>query len=86
MDNTYYLLTESEVIAGKSQREVLMFWPRYRSIQYIKELVWDFPVLTEWTRFISYLLYGVFIMDLSLWPIKTNNWSADNFKKNTSPQ
>ena len=25
-------------------------------------------------------------MDLSLRSIKTNNWSADNFKKNTSPQ
>ena len=25
-------------------------------------------------------------MDLSLQSIKTNNWSADNFKKNTSPQ
>ena len=25
-------------------------------------------------------------MDLSLWSIKTNNWSADNFKKNTPPQ
>ena len=81
MDNTYYLLTESEVIAGKSQSKVLMFWPRYRSIQYIKALVWDFPVMTEWTRFISYLFYGLFIMDLSLQPIKTNNWSADNFKK-----
>ena len=22
-------------------------------------------------------------MDLSLWSIKTNNWSADNFKKKT---
>ena len=27
------------------------------------------------------LLYGLFIMDLSLWSIKTNNWSADNLKK-----
>ena len=25
-------------------------------------------------------------MDLSLRPIKTNNWLADNFLKNTSPQ
>ena len=38
MDNTYYLLTESEVITGKSQTEVLMYGPRYRLIQYIKVL------------------------------------------------
>ena len=27
------------------------------------------------------LIYGLFIMDLSLRSIKTNNWSADNFKR-----
>ena len=43
-------------------------------------------IITEQTRSISYLLYGLFIMDLSLRSIKTNNWSADKFKKNTSPQ
>ena len=26
--------------------------------QYIKTSVWDFPVMTEWTRLISYLLNG----------------------------
>ena len=30
------------------------------------------------------LLYGIFIMDLSLRSIKTNNWSADNFKKHVT--
>ena len=39
------------------------------------------PVMTERTRLISYLLYGLFTMDLSLRSIKTNNRSADNFKK-----
>ena len=47
----------------------------------IKAWVWDFPVMTERTRLISYLLYGLFIMDLSLRSIKTNNWSADKCKK-----
>ena len=37
--------------------------------------------MTERTRLISYLLYGLFTMDLSLRSIKTNNRSADNFKK-----
>ena len=27
MNNTYHLLTESEVITGKSQTEALMYWP-----------------------------------------------------------
>ena len=39
----YHLLTESEVITGKSQTKA-----------------WDFPVMTEWTRLTSYLLYGLF--------------------------
>ena len=30
------------------------------------------------------LLYGIFIMDLSRRSIKTNNWSADNFKKHVT--
>ena len=37
--------------------------------------------MTERMRLISYLLYGIFIMDLSLPPIITNQWSADNLKK-----
>ena len=48
--------------------------------QYIKVSVWDFPVKTKQTRLISYLLYGLVIMDLSLRPIKTNTWWVDNFK------
>ena len=70
-------------------------WDHYREIsdwgldvlteqkwgQYIKAIVWDFPVITEQMRLISYLLYGLFIMDLGLQSIKTNNWSADDFKK-----
>ena len=27
-----YLITESEVVTGKSQTEVLPYWPRYRSV------------------------------------------------------
>ena len=46
--------------------------------------VWDFPVMTKWTRLISYLLYGLFIVDLILQSIKTNNRSADNFKKHVT--
>ena len=42
--------------------------------------------MTERTRLRSYVLYGLFINDLNLRSIKTNNWSADNLKKNTSPQ
>ena len=37
--------------------------------------------MTERTRLISYVLYGLFINDLNLRSIKTNNWSADNLKK-----
>ena len=40
--------------------------------------------MTERTRLMSYLLYGLFIMDLSLRSIKTNNWSAHNFKKHVT--
>ena len=42
-----------------------------------------FFVMTERTRLISYLLYSLFIMDLSLQSIKTNTWPwlANNFKK-----
>ena len=52
--------------------------------QYIKDEVWDFSVMTERTRLISYLLHGLFIMNLSLRSIKTYNWSADNFKKHVN--
>ena len=45
----------------------------------IKALVWDFPIKNKQMRLISYLLYVLFILDLSLQSIKTNNWSADNF-------
>ena len=40
--------------------------------------------MTERTRLISYLLYGLFIMDQSLRSIKTNNWSADNLEKHVT--
>ena len=40
--------------------------------------------MTERTRLVIYLLYGLFIMNLSLRSIKTNNWSADNFKKHVT--
>ena len=50
--NTYHLLTESEVITGKSQTKTLMY--------YIKAEVWDFPVMTEGTRLISYSLLFFF--------------------------
>ena len=56
---TYYLLTESEVITGKSQTKALMYWLSGRGL-YVKTEVWDFPVMTERTRLISYLLYGLF--------------------------
>ena len=45
----------------------------------------DFPEMTERTRLISYLLYGLYFMDPGLRSIKNGNWSADNLKKNTSP-
>ena len=61
---TSHLLTESEVITGKSQTEALMYW-------YIKSEVWDFPVMTEWTRLISYLLYGLFSAFLKKNTIRT---------------
>ena len=51
---TYYLLTESDAITGKSQTEALMYWLSDN----IKAEVWDFPVMTEQMRLISYLLYG----------------------------
>ena len=51
----YHLLTESEVMTGKSQTEVSLG-------QYIKAEVWDFAVVTGRTRLISYLFYGLFIM------------------------
>ena len=32
-------------------------------------------------RLISYLLFGLFLLDPSLQSIESNNWSADNCKK-----
>ena len=37
--------------------------------------------MTELMRSVSYVLFGLFIMDLSLQSIKTDNWSVNNFKK-----
>ena len=50
-------------------------WGHYREISdqghveymYIKAEVWDFPVMTEWMSLKGCLLYGLFIMDLSMW-------------------
>ena len=44
----YHLLTKSGVITGKSQTEIH------------QAEVWNFPVMTEQTRLISYLLHGLF--------------------------
>ena len=33
---------------------------------YIKAKAWDFPVMTEQMRLISYLFFGLLAMDLSL--------------------
>ena len=58
-------------------REILDRGDKRQRGQYIKGEVWDFPVMTEQTRLISYLFNGLFTTDLSLRPIKSNNWSAD---------
>ena len=55
----------------------LQFPPNWR----VFRMKYMLGVMTKQTRSISYLLYGLFIMDLSLRSIKTNNWSADKFKK-----
>ena len=68
---SYYLLTESEVITGKSQTEALMYWPSDSKVNTVKAEVWDFPVMTERTRLISYLLYGLFSAILRKNTIKT---------------
>ena len=39
--------------------------------QYIKAEDWDFPVMTERTRLISYLLYGLFSVILEKSTIRT---------------
>ena len=65
----YYLLTESEDILGKSQIETLMYWPSDSEVN--KAEVWDFPVMTERTKLISYLLYGLFSAILKRNTIKT---------------
>ena len=62
--NKYYLLTESEVITGWSQTESLMYWPSDSEVS-------DFPVMTERTRLISYLLYDLFSAILKKNTIKT---------------
>ena len=55
----------------------LQFPPNWR----VFRMKYMLGVMNKQTRSISYLLYGLFIMDLSLRSIKTNNWSADKFKK-----
>ena len=51
-------------------------------------LPWDFALkdFVFWARSQRGQLYGLFIMDLSLWLIKNKNWSEDYHYKNTSPQ
>ena len=56
----YYLLTESEVIKGKSQTEALMYWPS------------DSEVNTSRPRLIGCLLYGLFSTILKKNTIKTS--------------
>ena len=67
----YCLLTKSEIITGKSQTEALMYWPSDSEVNTLKAEVWDFPVMTERTRLISYLLYGLFSAILKKNTIKT---------------
>ena len=71
MIEIYYLLTESEVKTGKFQTEALMYWPSDSEINTVKAEVWDFPVMIERTRLISYLLYGLFSAILKKNTIKT---------------
>ena len=40
-----------DVVTGKSQTEALPYWASVSK-------VWDFPVTTEQSRLLSYLLYG----------------------------
>ena len=68
----YHLLTESEVITGKSQTKALMYWPSNSEVDTSRPIeVWDFPVMTERTRLISYLLYGLFCSFLKKNTIRT---------------
>ena len=54
----YHLLimTEGDVFTGKSQTEVLMYWPS----EYIKAEVWGFPCNDRTDEVINKLLYGLF--------------------------
>ena len=65
----YYLLTESEVINVLTSLSLG---------QYIKASVWDFPVMTERTRLISYLLYGLSSAILKNNTIKTPQWLSSS--------
>ena len=78
---TYYLVTKSKVITGKSQTEALMYWPSDSEVNTSSRGL-RFPC-NYWTDEVNKLLIlcGLFIMDLSLWSVKTHNRSADNFKK-----
>ena len=54
------------------QTEALMYWPSDSEVNTsVKTEVWDFPVMTERTRLISYLLYGLFSALLEKNKIKT---------------
>ena len=67
----YHLLTESEVITGKSQTKALMYWPSDSEVNTSRLRSEIFPVMTEWTRLISYLLYGLSSAILKKNTIKT---------------
>ena len=56
------LLTDSEVMTGKSQTETLalLYWPCHSEVN-TSRWVWDFPVMTKWMRLIIYLSYGLFL-------------------------
>ena len=78
----FYLLTGSEVIIGKSQTEALIYWTSDSKVNASRPRSEIFLQMTEQMMLISYLFCGLSIMDLSLQSIiKTNNWSANNFKK-----
>ena len=49
-------MTEGDVFTGKSQTEVLMYWPN----EYIKAEAWGFPCNDRTDEVINKLLYGLF--------------------------
>ena len=60
-------MTEGDVFTGKSQTEVLMYWPS----EYIKAEVWGFPCNDRTDELINKLLYGLFSAIFKTNTIKT---------------